>query len=244
MTRFLTSPDWVIANDGRFRFVSDTRQSLECLQPFFLPDPDILFQQGEEIFSGRWGDATDTVKVCLCGKKYLLKRYNPRGRFYSVKNALRTPRCLRAFAMGHRLAAGGVPTPRPLLAIVERSVLLLGRSYILFPYIEQTENLLELWPRPSADARREILSALGEIIGRMHAQGFHHGDLNWRNILVRRGETGYDIYLVDLDGCHYGHPTEKSLRHDLRHFMRDFERTQTPPELVNIFWQRWGSFVR
>lgn len=44
---------------------------------------------------------------------------------------------------------------------------------------------------------RALLHALAGAVARMHAAGFFHWDLQWRNILVRRSSGDFDIFLID-----------------------------------------------
>ncbi|MEP5566218.1 MAG: lipopolysaccharide kinase InaA family protein [Halioglobus sp.] len=45
--------------------------------------------------------------------------------------------------------------------------------------------------------RRELLSSLGDFIGRMHRAGFTHGDLRTSNVLAQRDENTFQFSLID-----------------------------------------------
>ena len=81
---------------------------LDFFWKLFSTDPEAVFSTGTEVFSGRWGDVTDTVKVEIDGRSYLLKRYNFQGVRYALKSLIRVSRCFRAFDWGQRLNIEGV----------------------------------------------------------------------------------------------------------------------------------------
>jgi len=51
----------------------------------------------------------------------------------------------------------------------------------------------------SADDRRALVAEVAELLRRFHGAGLRHGDLNLRNILIRRRPNGFEGILVDLD---------------------------------------------
>jgi 3-deoxy-D-manno-octulosonic-acid transferase len=108
-------------------------------------------------------------------------------------------RALAEFALLRRLRAIGVAVPRPLLAGVRRSGLF-DRGDILVERLAGARNLvrgLQDAPLPAATWQR-----IGEAIGRLHAAGADHRDLNAHNLLlVRDADAGEEIAIVDFDGC-------------------------------------------
>ena len=82
-------------------------------------------------------------------------------------------------------------------------------------------NQPELGVNPIREKRRALLQALGEEVGRWHAEGFYHGDLHTGNILVSEyGET-YSFHWIDNEeGRKYPKlPDEKRIL-DLDHINR------------------------
>ena len=45
--------------------------------------------------------------------------------------------------------------------------------------------------------KRELIRALGQTIGRMHAEGIFHGDLRLGNVLLRRETNGWHFFFID-----------------------------------------------
>lgn len=58
------------------------------------------------------------------------------------------------------------------------------------------------WPGAGASrddaVRRSLLASTADLVSRMHAPGFFHVDLQWRNLLVAEDESGrLDVYVID-----------------------------------------------
>lgn len=231
----------VFERRGPFRVWRQDSVEAEALLGQLLPDPDHLFAQGEELSSPWRGEATDKVRVTHAGREYFLKRYNCGGWAYRLKNAFRRSRARRSWLAVRRFVERQVPTPAPLLCLEERRLRLLGRSFLLFPFIAgEAGSFLDLWPRLTGTQRHECLSRLGEIVGRMHHRGLLHGDLNWRNILAAREGGGLRFYLVDLDGSRLVTTmSQRQAVRDLDHFLRDLERSGAGPELREAFLGHW-----
>ncbi len=82
--------------------------------------------------------------------------------------------------------------------------------------------------------------SLGATIGGMHRSGLVHGDLNWRNILVRQTLSGLEIFLVDLDGCRFFKRISRAMaQRDMGHFFRDLQRNSATDAERRIFTQAW-----
>lgn len=206
-----------------------------------LPDPDRILAAGKELQSPWRGEATDKVRVEIDGHAYFLKRYNCTGPLYPLKNVFRPSRALRSWQAVKRFVECGVPTPVPLLCLEERRWRLLGRSYLLFPFVAaEAGSFLDLWSRLDGDAQRLCLDRLAQLLGRMHRQRLMHGDLNWRNILASREGEGFRFWLVDLDGSRQvARLAPNRAERDLSHFLRDLQRSGAPPELRTAFLDQW-----
>jgi tRNA A-37 threonylcarbamoyl transferase component Bud32 len=178
------------------------------------------------------------VKV---GKQfYFIKRYNCRGWKYRVKNMFRISRARRAMQAGQALQACGIRTPQPLVCLEERRFFLLGSSYLVCTFLEDTLSLLELWPDLDDKRRVEILRQVAELFGIMHRRGIVHGDSNWRNILVRNASEKPEFWIVDLDGTRrYRRLTASRAERDIGHFLRDLTRSGAGEEFARLFRSHW-----
>lgn len=102
-------------------------------------------------------------------------------------------RSFREFRLLATLRAAGLPVPAPLAAGYRRQGLLY-RADLLIERIVDAHTLAERLHELLADAAR--LAALGACIGRFHAQGVCHADLNAHNLLL--DATG-QWWMIDFD---------------------------------------------
>ena len=103
-------------------------------------------------------------------------------------------RPIREFRLLAAAVALGLPVPRPLAAEVRRR----GAFYsgdLLMARIDAAQTLSTLLT-DSADWQSLDWSAIGATIGRIHAQGFEHADLNAHNLLL---DVGNHVWLIDWD---------------------------------------------
>lgn len=213
---------------------------LEGLLHSLLPDPDRLFAVGQAIQSPWQNPATDKAVVTLDHRRLFFKRYNCPGGIYSLKNIFRQSRALKSWKFGWKFLEFGLPTPRPVACLEERRLRLLGRSYLLFEMLDGARSLLDGWTNLCADERCVVLRRLGREIGRMHHCGLLHGDLNWRNILIRQVSSVLEIYFVDLDGCRWvGKVSRAAAAKDMDHFYRDLQRNQATERDTEHFSEAW-----
>lgn len=226
---------------GSFLVIGGDSPSAGKLLEALLPDPDRLVAEGEEIHSGRFGGASTTVGVRIGELHLLLKRYNRQNDLYGMKNLLRPSKALRSWRTARRMIELGLPTPDPLLCLEERSFGRLGRSYLVTSFIEGEGNLWNVWPDLSTHARSAAMQALAGLIGRMHRHGILHGDLNWRNILVRGKGEAQEFFLIDLDCCRQKRFGRLPVERDLMHFVRDLRRQKGGELLEKSFLAKWQA---
>ena len=106
-------------------------------------------------------------------------------------DGLSRTRSFREFRLLQELRARGLAVPPPIAAWVARS----GLSYraaILVGLIPAATGFAQL----AAESPLSLWEAVGTCIGRFHAQGAWHADLNANNVIVD-GEGR--VYLIDFD---------------------------------------------
>jgi tRNA A-37 threonylcarbamoyl transferase component Bud32 len=220
-----------------YRKRDGTKELLDSL----LADPDGILERGQIL---KAGNTVRAARVEINGKYYFLKRFNCKGWSYSLKNVFRRSRAVRSWLVSWGFRLRSVPVPLPLVCLEERSMRLLGRSYILFDFVENSEPLSKFWPKAGAAARKDLLVGLGMMLGRMHFFGALHGDLKWSNILVRDQDCSA-LYLTDLDGSKIIGPKKYRVkRHDLDRFLLDLAKAKTIKKDQIFFlkcWGRWNS---
>jgi len=101
-----------------------------------------------------------------------------------------------------------------------------------------------LWPEPRAAAndnlRRHLLAYTSTMVARMHAAGFCHIDLQWRNLLVSDdGSDAPDVYVIDSarGGLRkWSVRREQGRLRDLSSLYKEAQRRMTPREQLR--WLR------
>lgn len=118
-------------------------------------------------------------------------RFSEKTYLYTGEDSVRS---FAEFRLTELLYHEGFPVPRPLAAAYERK----SRTYqaaLLTARVPDTETLatrLKNGPRVPESA----WDALGEILGRLHARGVYHADLNAHNILIDAHDA---ITIIDFD---------------------------------------------
>lgn len=151
-----------------------------------------------------WSRTTDTVYVAdpAGGPGFYLKRYYYptwrkrwrgalRGTFFGVNRAAAEAGALRS------LAAAGVSTVRPVAVGGRRGLGLLRACFLITEEVPAAVNLTSFAQNLAEGGcslplkeRRLFARQLAADVAAMHAEGRSHGQLFWRNTLVRRGVDG------------------------------------------------------
>ena len=90
----------------------------------------------------------------------------------------------------------GLPTAAPLGVLEWRHLGFLTRATLLTAEFAG-EPASTLLPRLDPEARAELAAAIGALVGRLHTLGFRDGNLDLRNLLARRDDTGWSIAKID-----------------------------------------------
>lgn len=111
------------------------------------------------------------------------------------------PRPLRELAISEELRQRGVPTVEPCGACVEP---LGGPFYRGWFITRELTGARDLWETVSGSLivgfdNRAVLRAAADGVKLLHREGVYHGDLNLKNILVRREAGGLKSYIIDFD---------------------------------------------
>jgi tRNA A-37 threonylcarbamoyl transferase component Bud32 len=206
----------------------------------FLPSPEGFLRGGTVFKPGSRGFA---VMAVIAGRACFVKHYRCLGWSYRLRNAFRTSRAVRTWAVSHRMLALGVPVPAPLFCVEERRSRLLGDAYLVTEFVAGSCDLLEYWGRVTAPAREAVLRRCAEVLGRMHSAGCCHGDLKWHNVLVRVIDESPEIVLVDVDAAHCRTRVKRrQAESDLRRFVSDLDRADPSGVCRGLFlseWERW-----
>jgi len=154
-------------------------------------------------------------ELSLDGARLVVRRFAHGGLFrWAMGRRFADPeRPFRELALSDRLRGLGIQTPEVIAA---RAVLApLGRvvgGWTLDLVTRRVEGALDVahWlealreERVSSSARRVVARELGRFVGRFHAAGLWHADLNPRNLLLVGDAAGEDgeppsVQTIDLD---------------------------------------------
>ena len=124
------------------------------------------------------------------------------------------PRPFKELAITEAARRRGVPTVEILAAGVDR---IWGPFYRGWLVTRQIEDARDLWAavQENSFARSSLLESAARAIRGMHRQGICHGDLNLKNILIRREGGELKSYIIDFDKASFfagGVPAAKARR--------------------------------
>jgi tRNA A-37 threonylcarbamoyl transferase component Bud32 len=135
---------------------------------------------------------------------FYLKRYLSRSLFDRLKHVFRPSRARRAFEASRMLKCNGVDCP-DVVALFERRQGPFHADNLLLT--EEVDGCMALCDYLGGSAgastgealreKRRFISFFGKTVGRMHAKGIFHGDLRLGNILVRKEDKGWRLFLID-----------------------------------------------
>jgi 3-deoxy-D-manno-octulosonic acid kinase len=141
-------------------------------------------------------------------------------------------RPFREFRLLEAMAGDGLPTPLPLAARYQRT----GpwyRADLLTLAIEGAQTLAQhLVEAPSAID----WPAIGAAIGRVHARGYFHADLNAHNLLLR----GAECWLIDFDRGEHRIAGPAWQQDNLRRLRRSLDKLEAAQRVVG-FEAAWES---
>jgi len=134
--------------------------------------------------------------ININGNGVVIKRYNNKGLWHSIRQSFRTSRAKRSWLHGHRLAMLGVNTPKPLAYIEKRIGPLLWKSYILTGHV-RGHNLADALgdPNITGQKKQDLHRQIQELMTALHNNRVTHGDFKPTNFVI----TQDSVYVTDLD---------------------------------------------
>ncbi|HRD93358.1 lipopolysaccharide kinase InaA family protein [Accumulibacter sp.] len=189
-----------------------------CLSPQYAAsevatvfgDMDSVFRLDGELIA--LDSLCRVLRVAVGGKRYYVKRYSGNGknmkrRWFGLRRWLGPPRVRAEWRNLLAFRAWGIPTATLVAYGLERRFGGFTRGALVTEEIPDTTDLAQIAyasdPRMS-DRRwlRQVATQIASITRTMHAAGFAHNDLKWRNLLVDRG-TSPTVYLIDCPSGSY-----------------------------------------
>jgi len=132
------------------------------------------------------------------------KQYLFRSNWDFIKHLVRPSRARRAFKASLILGKNGFEAP-VIIAVGECKTSFLDReNFLVTVEVEGAKKIYQFIPNKTDDltkeqlgAKRRLLRAFGQTVGRMHAAGIFHGDLRLGNILAKEENNGWHFFLID-----------------------------------------------
>jgi tRNA A-37 threonylcarbamoyl transferase component Bud32 len=120
---------------------------------------------------------------------------------------------LTAYRNARKLSRMGVPVPLPLGVGFCRPCRHSFVTVLISRWEEDSQKFLEALREAieerNTEVMKQMLALLGRFVAMLHRNGVYHGDLNLRNVLMRKHETEVRFVLVDLDRLKFGKPWNK-----------------------------------
>jgi 3-deoxy-D-manno-octulosonic acid kinase len=182
------------------------------------------------------------------GERALVRRYRRGGVLRRINHGTYFVgnRALAELRVTEAAAQRGVRVPH-VIAGVERRAGIGYTATLLVRWIPEAHDLATWLDNAAPTDRLEVLRLAGNEIGKMHAAGIGHADLNLRNLVVasRDGGEGREVYIIDFDrGRIYDADVPVTRRRrDLLRLARSVRKLSAPvePEGWSALRQGYGS---
>lgn len=133
-------------------------------------------------------------------------------RFNTTRYLGFSPRPFRELRASEALRAAGVPTPEVLAAAALWDVPGCYRGALASREVPGAINLWHYLQMAVPAERGPACAAAAAATRSMHDAGAIHPDLNLQNYLVRRTPSGFDAWIIDLDGVRFARITPRTRR--------------------------------
>ena len=155
------------------------------------------------------------------------------------------PRPFKELAITEEARHRGVPTVEILAACVDK---VFGPFYRGWLVTRELEGARDLWAVVQDDrledgSKESLLESAARTVRRMHRQGVYHGDLNLKNILVRREAGKLKSYIIDFDQARFfpGEVPAAKAQGNLARLLRSIAKLD--PQRLYLSGSDWDRFV-
>jgi tRNA A-37 threonylcarbamoyl transferase component Bud32 len=221
----------------------------EGAEPYLNPEMFVTRRGREEEAGPFQGRGNLTFLRLGNGQSALVRQYHHGGLLRHLTGELFftwPPRPFKELALTEEARLRGIPTLEIMGAYAER---VWGPFYRGWLVTCELEGAHDLWAALQSDwyakgAGRSCLQAVAVTIRRMHVQGLYHGDLNLKNILVRREGDALGSYIIDFDKARLfsAEVPKAKAQQNLARFLRSV--CKLDPERRYLSQQDWELFVR
>jgi tRNA A-37 threonylcarbamoyl transferase component Bud32 len=181
----------------------------------------------------------EVIKFTHAGKTYYIKRYTSAGK--GIRAHLGRSRVRAEWENLQFFWHLKIPSPK-LIAYGEERTLING--YVAGAYVMQALphvvplNSIEQYPALIQDQawRFPVITQIAHAVKTLHAEGFAHGDLYWRNILLSL-EDKPTVYFIDcpMGKFYFGPKLSYQMIRDLACLAKDTHRYFSRTDLLRFF---------
>lgn len=189
--------------------------------------------KGETIYDGR-----NKIKIFDVGNvKINIKAFKIPNFINKIAyQYFRQSKAERSFFYAGILQKKGIGTPEPIGYVEENSGITFRRSYYISKHVEYDLTYRELVTDPDYPNHEEILRAFTRFTYKLHQNNVMFLDHSPGNTLIKKDESGYNFYLVDLNRMVFKELTKTER-------MINFSRLTPKKEMVEIMADEYASLT-
>ena len=187
-----------------------------------LEDPDSSQPKPRDLLKD--GNSSTVWLVDNGGRPMVIKRYNSKNLRHGIRLSLRRSRAVVSWQNAHLLRFLGIPTPRPIAALLVHNKRLQPVAYFVSEAVRGTDA--RSWFQDMVVTREERLAMADRIVqllAKLRRHHIIHQDMKATNILISKGQP----MLIDLDAMTQ-HRASRSFvnawQRDMRRFLRNWQR--------------------
>ncbi|NKB34586.1 MAG: hypothetical protein GKR91_15950 [Pseudomonadales bacterium] len=170
------------------------------------------------------GNASTVASVALDNRRFVLKRYNLKSLWHSLKYLFKPSRAHRSWLNASLLEMLGVNSPHPYLIHEERAFWIFRRRAYFLSEDLDASNLLEQFDKAGASALpvEKLVIAFKQLFETMITYQISHGDMKASNFVYLRDR----LYVLDLDAMkrHKNRGTfNRAIKKDINRFMKNWQ---------------------
>ena len=187
-----------------------------------IANPDYYLEHSEgPFFKSEAGDTTTIGVVKLKDQKIVIKRYNIKSFWHSLKKCCFKSRAWHSWQNIYKLQQIGVETVAPVALIENRWGLLCNKAYLLTEYADNSIRGCDYFGKDASpkDQWQVVVRNISIMAAKLKKALLHHRDFQYGNIIIR----GEQPLLLDLDHMReYRRNTiffRRSFKKDIQHFL-------------------------
>jgi tRNA A-37 threonylcarbamoyl transferase component Bud32 len=216
-------------NNEIYYRVKDSRKFIICQREYlspemqtFLSNPNGYIEKNTiQFFKNGPGDTTTVAVAAFGDNKFVIKRYNPKGFWHSVKRMLRPSRALRSWKNSHYLEQCDIRTPKPVGVLMERFGPIRQTTYFIMKYVDGLRGW-DVFRKDSKhkDSWKIILENIAGLLMKLKEARITHDDFHHNNMIFVNNIP----ILIDLDHMRIHLYNSIWFRHNYRKDVKNFLR--------------------